>query len=95
MLTTVRIRRMGEGNSFSLLVCSHPTGGTYLGRGVPTLAAGWGGGGGYVTWTYLGWWMVGVPTLASQWGVTTLDGDVPTLAGGQGVPQGRCTPQPR
>ena len=38
-LITVRIRRIGEGNSFSYLVCPHP-GGTYpgqvqMGKGVP------------------------------------------------------------
>ena len=56
---TARIPRMGEGNSFSLLVCPHPGGG----GGLPTLD---GGGGSYLPWmvdwgggTYLGWWMGG------------------------------------
>ena len=65
MIITIRIRRMGEGNTFSLLVCPH--------RGVPTLT------GGYLPWPgpdggYLPWW---VPTPArSRWG--TYPGQVQT-----------------
>ena len=39
MFITDRIRRMGEGNSFSLLVCFGSEG-TYPGQGVPTLTGG-------------------------------------------------------
>ena len=81
---TARIRRMREGNIFTLCVSLHldrggylPSqvwtgrGGTYLGGRVPTLA------GGYLPWpgrgTYLG---QGVPTLARG---------VPTLVGGYSI----------
>ena len=71
---TARIRRMREGNSFSLSVSSH------LGGGVPTfrivregyLLSGLDGGGGYLPSQVRGG---GVPTLRSGWG------GVPTFPG--------------
>ena len=97
MFITARIRKMGKVIvSVSLFT---PKGGTYLGfptldGWVPTLAGGWGGG-------YLPWLvdqgvptLEGVPTLAGGWGYLPWTGDVPTLASGQGVPQGRY-PHPR
>ena len=45
MMITARIRRMGEGNSFSLLVCPRGEGGTYPGQVQGTYPPGPGRGG--------------------------------------------------